>query len=278
MTSGVLLLSVALAAPLTVTAPVNVTVTEHVLTTEHVGTQHVVVISPSDASPTRGYPGLVAYAGLGEARRGNKAGAWGWVEKYGLLPAIEAMQRGRLSVEDAQGLLNAKRLAAWNKELKAAPYSGLIIVCPFPSKKTSHHDWVVETLLPWAEETVHVTPGRWGVDGISLGGGVSSVVGFAHPEAFMSIGSLQGAVTQGRRTAVERSIARWQGDWSARSIQIITSRGDGFRPALTDFHRWLDRRRIVHRFEVLPGRHNKAFVKGPGVLRMLMFHNQALRR
>ena len=269
MTAGALALLAALSAP--------PTVTEHVLDSAFVKDQHVVVISPADAGPDRRYPGLIALAGLGEARRGNKAGAWGWVEKYGLLPALAALERGALTEEDTHGLIKGKRLAAWNAELAKTPYRGLIIVCPFPSKSRKHHRFVVEELLPWAEDKVHVTPGAWGVDGISLGGGVSSVMGFENPGSFRAIGSLQGAVTQGRRPAVERAIKRYKGDWSGRHIQVITSRGDGFRPALTDFHKWLDKRRIRHNFEVLPGRHDKAFVRGPGALKMLMFHDRALR-
>lgn len=256
------------------------TVTEHVLTTKRTkaGREHVVVIAPADAGPDRRYPGLVAMAGLGEARRGNKAGAWGWVEKYGLLPALAALERGALTVDDTHGLIKGKQLARWNAELAQSPYQGLIIVCPYPSNARLNHAFVVEELLPWAEEVAFVTPGAWGIDGISLGGGVSSVIGFEHPDAFKAIGSLQGAITQGRRPAIERAIKRWTGDWSQRPIQIITSRGDGFRPALTDFHKWLDKRRIGHTFEVLPGRHNKAFVQGPGALRMLMFHDLALHQ
>ncbi len=252
-------------------------VTEHVIDSAHAGRQHVVVIAPADAGPDRRYPGLVALAGLGEARRGNKAGAWGWVERYGLLPALAALQRGRLTVEDTHQLIKGKRLDAWNAQLAAQPYQGLIVVCPFPSNGDKSHRFIVEELVPWAEAKAHVAPGRWGIDGISLGGGISSVVGFKNPGTFLAIGSLQGAVTQGRRPAVERAIKRWQGDWAQRSIQVLTSRGDGFRPALTDFHKWLDKRRIKHHFEVLPGRHDKAFVRGPGALRMLMFHDRALR-
>ena len=253
-------------------------VTEHRIHTAGVGIQHVVVIAPKDAGPDRRYPGLVALSGLGEARRGNKAGAWGWVEKYGLLPALEALAQGRLGEADTQRLIRGTELAAWNAALARHPYRGLIIVCPFPSKSKRHHRWVVDELLPWAEREVHVAPGRWGVDGISLGGGVAAVVGFAHPEVFASIGSLQGAITAKRRPAIERSIQRWGDPPSRPAIQIVTSRGDGFRPALTDFHRWLERRQVAHTFEVLPGRHDKAFVRGPGVLRMLMFHDQALRQ
>lgn len=273
--------------------PASVRVTEHVLVSRHTPRvrQHVVVVAPADAPAASAasaasaesiprYPGLVALAGLGEARRGNKAGAWGWVQMYGLLPAIEALMRGVLTVKDAQGLITGDRLAAWNAELAGTPYRGLVIVCPFPSNDRASHRFIVEELIPWAERELPVQAGRWAIDGISLGGGISSVVGFENPDVFSSIGSLQGAVTQGRRPAVERAIARWAtdraGGWSTRSIQVITSRGDGFRPALTDFHNWLDKRRIEHHFEVLPGRHDKAFVRGPGVLRMLMFHDKAL--
>ena len=268
MTSALLLAAV-LASP---------TVTEHRLHTARLGTQHVVVIAPKDASPDRRYPGLVALSGLGEARRGNKAGAWGWVEKYGLLPALEALGRGRLGEADTQRLIRGEELTAWNEALARRPYRGLIIVCPFPSKSKRHHRWVVKELLPWAEREAHVSPGRWGVDGISLGGGVAATLGFAHPEAFASIGSLQGAITTKRRPSIERAIRGWGDSQRRPAIQIVTSRRDGFRPALADFHRWLERRKVAHTFEVLPGRHDKAFVRGPGVLRMLMFHDQALRK
>ena len=53
--------------------------------------------------------------GLGEAKRGNRAGAWGWVEKYGLIEAIEALERGRLTEADTHGLIKDAALKAWNE-------------------------------------------------------------------------------------------------------------------------------------------------------------------
>ena len=251
------------------------------------GEQRVVFVLPPDYEASKEtYPAVIAFAGLGESVRGNRAGAWGWVERYGVVPAMAALHRRALTGEDFQGLVRGGRLKAWNAALAKQAYRGLVLVCPYPprirrwsaKRLKAWEAWLLEELIPYTERHLRVVggPEGWGVDGISLGGLLSTYVGFKHPEAFSSIGSVQGAVSNlGGR--IRRLARRNREVLATRALNVATSKGDGFRRSLKEFHTWLGEHGLPHRFTVLPGRHDKRFVKGPGSLEMLLFHDRALR-
>lgn len=257
------------------------------LQSAHVGKQHVVFVLPPDYHETQNrYPAVLTFAGLGESRRGNRAGAWGWVEKYGVVEAMAALHRTKLRHEDALGLWSDEALAAYNQVLREQPFQGLVLVCPFPPTtrrgrpplSPAYERYLLDELLPYTQTHLRVLPppAGWGVDGISLGGLLSTWLGFRKAASFQSIGSLQGAISNASQK-IRGVVNEQAGLLRQRAIQIATSKGDGYRRKLKAFHVWLGDQQIPHRFSILPGRHDKRFVKGPGSIEMLLFHDRALR-
>ncbi len=258
-------------------------VREIVLESAHIGRQHVVLVLPPDYDTTQErYPAVLAMAGLGESVRGNKAGAWGWVQKYGVVPAMAALHRNRLTREDFQGLVSQEALAQYNGALQKDPYRGVVLVCPFPpnlnkgvAQLTQYKKFWFEELMPHVDRTVR-TSGIWGLGGISLGGLTATYVGFGHPDKFAAISSQQASVRRSRPRLIRMAKENLTALQRTR-LNVATSHGDGYRDALEKFHRDLDRIGLQHRFVVLRGHHNKRFVKGPGSLEILLFHDRALR-
>jgi len=254
-----------------------------VLDSAHAGRQHVVVVLPPGARAGERFPAVLLFAGLGEARLRGEAGAWGWVERYGVVEALAALHRGRLTEADLHGLGGARTVAETNAALAELPFRGLVLVCPHNPvwfargrKATVPFErFLLEELMPWAEAHLPIRQGVWGVDGVSLGGLQSTWLGFSHPDRFAAIGSLQGAVPNIEET-LHRLARRHREVLATRKLQVVTSRGDGFRAGLLDFHRWLERQGLPHRFRLLPGRHDVTFLRGRGALELLLFHERSL--
>lgn len=258
-------------------------VREVILESAHVGKQHVVFVLPPDydSTDTR-YPTVLAMAGLGESVRGNKAGAWGWVEKYGVVPAMAALHRGQLTKDDFQGLVKDDALARYNAVLAKEPYRGVILVCPYPPNLNrgirqldKYERFWFDELMPHVDANLRTT-GQWGLGGISLGGLTAKHVGFKYPEKFAAISSQQASVKRSRPRLVRMAKEKLEA-LKATRVNIATSHRDGYRDALRQFHEDLDGVGLPHRFVILRGAHNKAFVKGPGSLEILLFHDRALR-
>lgn len=257
------------------------------LHSQHAGRQHVVFVLPPgyQENPQKQYPAVLAFAGLGESVRGQRAGAWGWVEKYGVVPVMAALSRGKLTREDLQGLVTEQELEGYNRALRQQPWRGVILVCPWPAnvlrgqglQRPGYEKFLIEELLPYTEQHLRVRPGAagWGVDGISLGGLLSTHVGFKYPERFTAIGSQQGSV--GSRAAHLERLARQNLEiLRGRRLNVATSRQDPFLEKITRFHHRLEALQLPHRFTVLPGRHDKRFVRGPGSAELLLFQDRAL--
>ncbi len=262
-------------------------VMEAIIDSAFVGPQHVVfVLPPGYEASGKSYPAVLAFAGLGESVRGNRAGAWGWVEKYGVVPAMAALHRGdALTPGDFQGLIKGEALEGYNAALREVPYEGVILVCPYPPnvlkgslERSDYERYLLDELIPYTIKHLRVpsSAGGWGVDGISLGGLLSTWVGFKHPERFGAIGSQQASVNS-RAQAIDKLVARNLGVLRTRRLNVATSAQDPFKEGLKAFSARLTRAGLEHRFTILPGHHDKRFVKGPGSFELLLFHDRALR-
>lgn len=254
---------------------------------QHAGKQHVVFVLPPDYETSqKTYPAVLAFGGYGESIRGNEAGAWGWVELYGAVGSMAALSRGRLTHADMQGLLVADAdLEDYNRALAAQPWRGVVLVSPWPANNLrrkspalpDYERFIIEELIPYTRRHLRVAQDwrGWGVDGVSLGGLLSVWFGVSYPEQFASIGSLQGSVSS-YPWHIEQKIREKLSTLKTRAINVVTSRGDGFREDLLGFDKALDKLGLPHRFTLLPGAHNKVFLHGPGCAELFLFHDRAL--
>src|SRR5690606_15994136 len=138
-------------------------------------------------------------------------------------------------------------------------------------------DWLAGPLLeavrerfPGAARTREGT----GIDGVSMGGRVALEAGFAHPEAFGSVGAIQPAI-RGMEEALAERAARAS---SPQRLHLLSSDEDPFLGATRELASALTDRRVAHTLSVVPGPHDYAFNRGPAGLEMLLFHDRALAR
>lgn len=258
-------------------------VVEVTLQSPHVGPQRVVYILPPGYDQADApWPALIAFAGKGEAVRGNRAGAWGWVEVYGLLPALQALHERRVE----RAAFAAPGAAAWaeayDDALQAAPYRGLVVICPYPTPRAAEREryerFILDEVIPASQERFNLRrdPAGWGVDGISLGGALALSLGFGHPERFGAIGAQQAAIGEGRLLGLlDRGGAA--APLAGRRINLLTSAHDPFRANVHALADGLRKRGVAPRLLTVPGHHDKVFVRSFGAVELLLFHDRALR-
>jgi enterochelin esterase-like enzyme len=212
------------------------------------------------------------------------------MDDYELGRAIERLQAPPLTRQDFRGFVDDARLSRLNASLVDRPYRGLVVVCPWvPDILTNRDranldaalpfgDFVVTELLPRvvAETPALTDRASTGIDGVSLGGRASLVVGFAHAERFGAVGTLQAAVQDSEAPAFAARARAALGKGPQR-MRLLTSDRDPFAGAIGELHRAFDEGRIEHDYLVIPGPHDYAFNRGPGGIEMLLWHDRVLR-
>jgi hypothetical protein len=253
------------------------------------GPTEVVISIPPVSDAGLRFPVLIALHGRGESVKGSRLGARGWLDDYQLERAMSRLEKPPLEIRDFERFVTGERLRRLNAALLEHPYSGLIVVCPFlPDvlKGASAFGeaeplarFIVEVLLPrvYAETPALATPASTGIDGVSLGGRASLLVGLARPAAFGSVGALQAAVDA-------REIGRFS-DMAARAIRenprlvlrLLTSDKDHFLRVNQRLSSALKSKAVPHELTRVVGTHSYRFNRGPGSIEMLLFHDRVLR-
>lgn len=253
------------------------------------GPTDVVISLPSARSPEQRFPVLVTFHGRGESAKGSRRGSRGWIEDYGLIRAIERLGAPPLRAEDFESFVTEERLARFNAALGERPYEGLIVVCPFlPDVLKGARafeeagplaDFVVDVLLPrvYAKTPAQGTAASTGIDGVSLGGRASLLVGLTRPLAFGSVGALQAALDPKELARFSGLAARAAAQNPALRLRLLTSDEDYFQKENQRLSVLLERGGVAHQFVRVIGTHSYRFNRGPGSLEMLLFHDRALR-
>ena len=225
-------------------------------------------------------------AGKGLSGRGLDAGKRGWRDDYHLERMLERLAAPPLAASDVLDMIDAERLAAINGELRAHPFGGLVVVCPYtpvpsPTGSGSLESFGAFVAGPLLERVAAmrgapVEVARTGIDGVSMGGRWALELGLRFPRVFGSIGALQPAI---RVDEVERFAERALSAMAVRpqSIRLATSDGDPFREPTEALARALERRAVPHRLVLTRGPHDYAWNRGPGSLELALFHERALR-
>jgi hypothetical protein len=253
------------------------------------GPTDVVISVPAAPSVETRFPVLVAFHGRGESLKGSRRGARGWLDDYLLSRSSERLEHPPLVPADFETYVNAARLEQIHAALRAQPYGGLIVVCPYLpdvlqrdaawAAGTALADFVADTLLPrvYAKTPALGTAASTGIDGVSLGGRASLLVGFARPLAFGSVGALQAALDAGEVQRFADLGARALAQNPRLALRLLTSDEDYFRSQNQALSAALSERGVAHGFAQVVGTHSYQFNRGPGALEMLLFHSRVLR-
>jgi iron(III)-salmochelin esterase len=253
---------------------------------KHGGAERVVVIVPQQKEVGQRFPVVIALHGRGEATRGPEAGAYGWVRDYHLLQTQKVLSLGLITTDDMQSLADPLRLQSFNDSLKKQSYQGLIVVCPHTpdilagkrtlNDATSFGKWLTETLLPRVQKETPASQAV-GIDGVSLGGRVSLLVGAKYPQTFQSVGGLQPAIQVAEGTELAQRFEHYAQEQPHGHIRLLTSSKDYFLEPVKTLSRKLRKRQVEHELVIIPGPHDYSFNQGPGGFEMLMWHDRVLR-
>lgn len=254
-----------------------------------VGRMQVVVRLPARRAGQR-FPVLIAMHGRGEALKGPEKGARGWVDDYWLPRAIDRLHRPPLRTADLLELGDADRIARMNEALGQQPYRGLVVVCPYTpdilagdrpfSAALALARFLVDELLPRVrkETPALAAPESTGIDGVSLGGRASLLVGLERPEAFGVVAGLQAAFDSADAPELARRARQAREKNPSLVLRLLSSEGDFFLNPTRAISRALTAEGVAHVLTVIPGPHDYEFNRGPGAFEMLFFHDRALRR
>jgi len=242
------------------------------------------VIVPSGLSSSARLPILVLLHGLGETRS-PELGLPAWLSAYGLASAWERLQSGDVKREQYD-YLTPEEFAELNAALRARPFQGLCVVCPFLPNPYRGGDWVTslaryaswltEKLLPAVRSelggAVHAE--RAGLAGVSLGGFSALESFLQRPRTFVTLGSVQGAFSKIYAQAAARRL-RESGEGPA--VYVATSTLDPYRVANEEFARSLQVAGANVHLRVRKGPHSQGWLREIGTLDALLWHDQALR-
>ncbi len=253
------------------------------------GPMNVVVAIPVHASKCHRLPVLFAFHGRGEALKGPERGARGWIDDYAIGDAMLRLRRPPVRAQDLQYISDPRRTRQMNAALELDPYDGLILVLPYTPDIASNQqpfssaqplgEFVVSELIPrvFRETPAMGSAQTTGIDGVSLGGRASLLIGLMHADKFGAVGGMQAAFgsEEAPKLAVLASEAITK---NARlRVRLLTSDEDPYRQATQALSRAMDRAGVRHEFVVIPGPHSYGFNRGPGAYELLWFHDRVLR-
>jgi iron(III)-salmochelin esterase len=248
----------------------------------------VVIRVPKTTPPKSGFPVLIAFHGRGESLKGPARGARGWLDDYKLARAAGRLLAPPLRSTDFEGLVTKKRLEQLNSGLQRHPYRDLIVMMPFLPDRFGRGqlfanaplmaDVVVGQLLPrLRREGAGVADlSRVGIDGVSLGGRVSLVLGLTHPQVFHTVGGVQAALDE---TELDQLVSMAQAAHKQNpdlKLRLLTSHEDYYLDVNREFSGRLDHNGVRHRLLISSGNHSYQFNRGPGAIEMLLFHSRQL--
>ena len=268
------------------TGPDDVSVSTIFLDPSQGGPHWIRLLRPSWGAGA-GFPLLVALHGLGEAQKGREPGSWGWIRDYHLDRAMVRIRQGELTSADFQGFVDPKRLSRINRSLRKRPFRGVVVACPYTPDLITERSldnagpfgtFLIERVLPRIrqESDILSTPASTGLDGVSLGGRLALLVGFARTQQLGAVGTMQTAIDNGEVHELARRASAAAHAASFR-LRLLTSDKDFYREPVQALHQALSASGVNHDFLMIPGPHAYAFNRGPGAIEMLLWHDRVLR-
>lgn len=253
-----------------------------------IGSRFTLLIPKAPRGPV---PLLVALHGLGETHD-ERLGAYAWVERYGLgscydrlcEPPIERLSKKSRHWTD-------ERLVEVNAMLKAQPFRGLAVACPYTPniykakrgrERTfdMYADWLVDEVIPRARREVEAEvklADRVFLDGCSLGGYASMEVFLRKSPHFHAWGSVQGALGLHRVKGYADRLKQLAKKEGPKPLHLETSSGDPFKTHHEALGRYLKENGLAHELIIPPGMHNQPFLRDSGTVEMLLWHDRLPR-
>lgn len=253
------------------------------------GPMRVVVSVPGRPSMTERFPVLVAMHGRGEALKGPERGARGWIDDYRLESSLARLGAPPLTRRDFLGMVTEDRLALLNRALDRRAFGGLIVVCPYTPDRLRGRDayehalplatFLVDEVLPrvYRETPALGTPASTGIDGVSLGGRASLLVGLRRPEAFAAVGALQPAFDEAEATELALRARQVSASFPRLKFRFLTSTQDYYLEATRRLATEFAHAAVEAELLIVAGDHSYEFNRGPGGIEMLLFHDRVLR-
>jgi len=254
---------------------------------ELAGSRRALVLSPAHGAADQTYPGLLLFHGLGETRSAELA-LHAWRTSYGAEDSYARLLHPPLSFDPGQlQFIEPAQARALQATLAQRPFRGLVLICPVtpnPHRSKSpqlvldrYSEWIEHTLLPAARAAAPLDAARGiGVDGCSMGGYVAAEVFARKPHLFRSFGVVQPAVGEFRVPRYARLLARALKRQSLLGIHLQTSTRDPYRGAVNALARQLKRQGARFTLDVLPGPHDRQWLRAAGTLAMLAWHDYTL--
>ncbi|MDB4944223.1 MAG: putative esterase [Labilithrix sp.] len=248
------------------------------------GGRRAVVLLPRYLQPAQRIPLAVFLHGLGETGD-ERAGAYAWVERYGLSKAWQRLKRAPLERTSTRGEWTDGRLSEVNADLVARPFRGMAMVCPFMPKPRSPADldayarWIESALLPRVRRdnpAIEDAPERTALCGVSLGGYVALEVLTRLPKVFGAWAGVQTAIGTFAAPAYADRIAR--GTDRPRPMLLLTSSQDQWRSSSEALRDALASKRQDVTYRVVPGPHDQPWLREAGTIETLAWLDRALTR
>ncbi|MBI2389934.1 MAG: hypothetical protein HYV09_10110 [Deltaproteobacteria bacterium] len=251
--------------------------------------RRAVVLVPTHLAKGERVPLLIALHGLAETVD-EELGAYAWVKKYGIGDGYaHARAPDTITVAGLGKMATEPRVTELRAELSARPFRGMVIACPYTpniwkagptpdSVLDAYAPWLFDVLLPRlrAETPVFAESDRVGLDGVSLGGYASLGVGVRRLDAIGALGCVQAAVSTPDADRWSARIAKAFATHGPRPLHLLTSTLDVFRAPVEALSRALKQRGVAHTLRIAVGPHDQPFLRGPGSLEMLLWHDRAL--
>lgn len=247
----------------------------------------VVLAAPKHLAEGERVPLLIALHGLAETRD-ERAGAWAFVEKYGLGEAYDRLRRTPIRRTLKQDYFGAKNLAALNAGLYATPFRGIAVACPYMPNLAhrsdsaraldAYADWISDVVLPRArkELPVFADAARTTIDGVSLGGWVGMEVFLRKAHLFAAWGCVQGALGSQRIASYAEKLLDVHRK-APKELHIETSDGDPSRRNTLDLAARLARGGANVAVLEYPGPHDQPWLRESGTIGMLRWHDARRR-
>ncbi len=186
-------------------------------------------------------------------------------------------------------MMTEARVGELHAELAARPFRGMVIACPYtpniwkagPSAELvldAYTPWLFDVLLPRlrAETPVSGSAEHTGLDGVSLGGYASLGVGVRRLDGLGALGCVQAAISTSDADRWSERLAKAMATHGRRPLHLLTSTEDVFRAPVEALSGALKKRAVAHTLRVALGPHDQPFLRGPGSLEMLVWHDRAL--